>query len=472
MQAVFQDLSTNAQTHTLIKDALFGRDGGELFLEDTKSESLRFEDSVLKEATHSQNKGFGLRALAGECTLYAHSPHFTIEALKDATQTLRSLSTNRDAIAPISVQTSIQPIQKITQTQEVNFAHKVELLRQMDLFARALDPHVVQVSLSLGYKQQNVLIQRPDCEAALDQRTYATLVCMITLDQDGRREYGYATLGRRCEQDFFKEDVWQSQLKEALRRARIAIQSIPAPAGTMPVVLGNGITGILLHEAVGHGLEADFNRKGHSLFSTQMDKQVASPLVTVIDDGRQDIALGNNHGSLRIDDEGTSTQETVLIEKGVMRNHMSDQLNAHLMAKKSSGNGRRQSYAHTPMPRMTNTYMAKGTSNVHDMIRSTNKGIYAVGFNGGQVDIVSGNFVFAMSEAYLIENGQIGAPIKGATLIGNGPEVMKKISMVGDDLKLDPGVGYCGKNGQTALVGLGQPSCLISEMTVGGTHVG
>ena len=470
MHAVFDPLISNPKTNILVKQALQGRDGGELFLEDVMAESLRFEDGILKDATHSQNKGFGLRALMGECTLYAHSPHLTVESLLEATQTLCALPQYRSTNALITSKEA--PSSSSAEMPKIaSFSEKVDLLKRMDAYARALDSRVAQVSLSLRLKHQNVLISRPDMGASMDRRAYASFTCMITLDHEGRKEFGYVSLGRKSDQDFFRDDLWQGHIQEALRRAEVALRAIPAPAGKMPVILGNGITGILLHEAVGHGLEADFNRKGHSLFSKKMGHQVASPLVTVIDDGRPDIELEHNHGSLVIDDEGTPTEETMLIDRGVMCGHMSDQLSAHLMGKSSSGNGRRQSYAHTPMPRMTNTYMAKGTSSVDDMIRTTNKGIYAVGFRSGQVDIVSGNFVFDMSEAYLIENGQIGAPIKGATLIGNGPEVMKKVSMVGSDLSLDPGVGYCGKNGQTALVGLGQPSCLIDEMTIGGTQI-
>lgn len=470
MHAVFDPLISHPQTDILVKQALQGRDGGELFLEDVMSESLHFEDGTLKDAAHTQNKGFGLRALMGECTLYAHSPHFTVDALSEATQTLRALPHSRTTNAPIAPGTYLDSFSD-KKRAVAGFSEKVALLKRMDAYARALDSRVAQVSLSLRLKHQNVLIFRPDVGPLMDNRAYASFTCMITLDHEGRKEFGYVSLGRKSDQDFFEDELWQDHIQEALRRAEVALKAIPAPAGKMPVILGNGITGILLHEAVGHGLEADFNRKGHSLFSKKMGHQVASPLVTVIDDGRLDIELEHNHGSLAIDDEGTITQETVLIDKGVMCGYMSDQLSAHLMGKASSGNGRRQSYAHTPMPRMTNTYMAKGTSSVDDMIRATTKGIYAVGFRSGQVDIVSGNFVFDMSEAYLIESGQIGAPIKGATLIGNGPEVMQKVSMIGTDLSLDPGVGYCGKNGQTALVGLGQPSCLIDEITIGGTQI-
>ncbi len=464
---MFHDfLSPN--THHLLKEAFVGRDGGELFLEAQIAESLRFEDNVLKDATYHQTQGFGLRLLSGSCSLYAHSPHLTHHALQEATSALHTLSPAAGSV--IEIKHAHTPYPAHASSPRVSFKDKVSQLERMNAFARALDPRVVQVSLSWGLRDQDILVQRPDHPDVGDKRIYATLTSMITVEDKGRREYGYVSLGRKKDTDFMDEAVWQRQLKEALRKALVSLESIPAPAGAMPVVLGHGITGILLHEAVGHGLEADFNRKGHSVFSKKMGHVVASPLVTIIDDGRPDIGMPHHHGSLTIDDEGTPTQKNTLIDQGVVCGYMSDVLNAHLMGQPSSGNGRRQGYAHMPMPRMTNTYMAPGTSAPEDMIASIDKGIYAVGFGGGQVDIVSGNFVFASSEAYLIEKGKKGPPIKNATLIGNGPDVMKKIAMVGNDLTLDPGVGYCGKAGQSVLVGLGQPSCLVSEMTVGGAQ--
>lgn len=471
MTETFPLLSSTALAPSL-KEALHHADDGELFLESQTNEHVHFDDNTLKEASFHTTKGFGLRALAGEASFYIHSPLLTDTALCEASQTLKRLVRTSASSAQVhqAMHTQAPSLLATNHTTATQFPDKVALLQKMNAFARALDSRVVQVTLSWGLKKQDVAIARLDQGPVYDQRIYSTLRSIITVEENGRRERGYVSLGKKDESTFLQEGVWKKQLKEALRRALVNLQAVPAPAGQMPVVLGNGITGILLHEAVGHGLEADFNRKGHSIFSDKMEKQVAHPDVTVIDDGRLDLGMANNHGSLAVDDEGTPTQKTVLIEKGVMTGHMSDRLNARLMGKNSSGNGRRQSYAHLPMPRMTNTYMAPGDATFEDMLQDVDKGIYAVGFNGGQVDIVSGNFVFATSEAYLIEKGKITKPVKGVTLIGNGPETMKKVRMVGQDLLLDPGVGYCGKNGQTALVGLGQPSCLVSEMTVGGTE--
>ena len=457
-----------ARVDRLAADALHGADDGELFLEYTQSESLVFDDGRLKSATFDESQGFGLRALAGEATGYAHASELSEDAIERASTTVRAVlaghsgtladgprGTNRALYAPVN------PL------REMPFERKVKLLEEIDGYARSKDGRIRQVSASLLGEWQAVLIVRGDGRRAADIRPLVRLNVSVVVEQDGRMEAGYDGAGGRAAYDgWFEPGNWRGQVDEALRQALVNLESVPAPAGEMPVVLGPGWTGVLLHEAVGHGLEGDFNRKRTSTFSGRIGEQVASKGVTVVDDG----TMADRRGSLTIDDEGTPTGRTVLIEDGILKGYMQDRLNARLMGVAPTGNGRRESYAHHPMPRMTNTFMLAGDEAPEDILKSVDKGLYCVHFGGGQVDITSGKFTFSCTEAYKIEDGKVGAPVKGATLIGNGPEVMNRVSMIGHDLELDHGIGTCGKNGQGVPVGVGQPTVRVDAITVGGTE--
>ena len=457
-----------ARVDRLAGDALNGADDGELFLEYTKSESLVFDDGRLKSATFDESQGFGLRALAGEATGYAHASELSEDAIARASTTVRAVlagysgtqaagprGTNRALYAPVN------PL------REMPFERKVKLLEGIDEYARSRDGRIRQVSASLLGEWQAVLIVRGDGRRAADIRPLVRLNVSVVVEQDGRMEAGYDGAGGRAAYDgWFEPANWRGQVDEALRQALVNLESVPAPAGEMPVVLGPGWTGVLLHEAVGHGLEGDFNRKRTSTFSGRIGEQVAAKGVTVVDDG----TMADRRGSLTIDDEGTPTGRTVLIEDGILKGYMQDRLNARLMGVAPTGNGRRESYAHHPMPRMTNTFMLAGGEAPEDILKSVDKGLYCVHFGGGQVDITSGKFTFSCTEAYRIEGGKVGAPVKGATLIGNGPEVMNRVSMIGHDLELDHGIGTCGKNGQGVPVGVGQPTVRVDAITVGGTE--
>lgn len=443
-------------------------DNADLYFQSTYSESWSLEDSIIKSGSYSIDRGVGVRAMSGEKTGFAYSDDIIMPALEQAAFAARSITQQEGQTAIKAWKKSeghelylpINPLNSLTETDKVN------LLQSIDAYARKLDPRVIQVNVSLAAEYETILIMASDGHMGADVRPLIRLNVSIVVEQNGRREHGYAGGGGRFNYAYFnEEDRAFGYAREAVRQALVNLEAIPAPAGTMPVVLGPGWPGVLLHEAVGHGLEGDFNRKGTSAFSEKMGQQVASPLCTVVDDG----TLLNRRGSLNIDDEGVPTQCTVLIEKGILRNYIQDKRNARLMGMKSTGNGRRESYAHVPMPRMTNTYMLAGESDPEEIISSVKKGIYAVNFGGGQVDITSGKFVFSASEAYLIENGKVTVPVKGATLIGNGPEVMTKISMVGNDLQLDSGIGICGKDGQSVPVGVGQPTLRVDALTVGGT---
>ena len=461
----FPDVSFS-RVGQVVSDALLRADDGELFLEKKTSDALSLDENVIKDASFSTTQGFGLRGVFGEATLYAHSADISLDAMRHASSSLKSipLAGAPLAMAPTKALPPLPPI------RPQGFEDKVQLLEAMNSYARALDPRVIQVSLGVSDTHQRVAILKSQGDVAWDERTYAHLRISITVEHQGRRERGSVRPAFRTGTvPFFDPVFWQAQVKEALRKALLSLEAIPAPAGVMPVILGPGIPGVLLHEAVGHGFEGDFNRKGHSVFATQMGQSVAAPGVTVVDDGRLDLGLDHAHGSFAIDDEGTPTQETLLIHEGRMVGHLCDRLNGRLMGKGSTGNGRRQSYAHAPIPRMTNTFMRAGSHTLAEMISSVKRGIYACDFGGGQVDIVSGNFVFSTTEAYLVEDGKITAPLKDATLMGNGPQAMKEITMIGADLSLDPGLGMCGKAGQSVPVGLGQPSLLIGSLTVGGT---
>ena len=450
-----------------VKESLDGADDGELFLEYRQSEGVAFDDGRLKSASFDTTQGFGLRAVAGEATGYAHASDLSEAAIARAAETVKSVRSGRGgALAGAPGGTNRELYTDINPLGEVGFEEKVKLMEEIDAYARALDPRVKQVSASLSGEWQAVQIIRGDGERAADIRPLVRINVSVIAAEGDRMEAGsHGTGGRTGYHAYLNPESWKAQVDEALRQALVNLESIPAPAGEMPVVLGPGWPGILLHEAIGHGLEGDFNRKKTSAFSGLLGERIASPGVTVIDDG----TIDDRRGSITIDDEGTPGQRTVLIEDGVLVAYMQDRMNARLMGVEPTGNGRRESFAHAPIPRMTNTYMLGGDRDRDEILASVDNGLYAVNFGGGQVDITSGKFVFTASEAYLIENGKIGAPVKGATLIGNGPDVLTRVKMIGNDMVLDPGVGTCGKDGQGVPVGVGQPTLLIDSLTVGGT---
>ncbi|MDJ0805656.1 MAG: metalloprotease TldD [Gammaproteobacteria bacterium] len=445
-----------------------GIDAADIYFQTSRVESWVLEDGIIKEGSHNIEQGAGIRAISGEKTGFAYSDELQLPALIAAARAARSISRSGNQG---SVQVRGLPLQNrlyapINPLPSLTEAEKVELLRQVDAEARCLDPRVQQVIVSLVGAQDVMLVAATDGTLSADVRPLIRLNVHVIAEQAGRREQGSSGGGaRQSFQYLLDEQRALGYAREAVRQALLNLEAVEAPAGCMPVVLGPGWPGVLLHEAVGHGLEGDFNRKGTSAFSGRIGEQVASRLCTVVDDG----TLPGRRGSLNVDDEGTPSQNTVLIENGILKGYMQDKHNARLMQSESTGNGRRESYAHLPMPRMTNTYMLPGEHAPEEIIASVDKGIYAVNFGGGQVDITSGRFVFSASEAYLIENGKVAAPVKGATLIGNGPEAMTRISMVGNDLQLDAGVGVCGKEGQSVPVGVGQPTLKLDELTVGGT---
>ena len=455
------------RVEALTSEALKGANDGELFLEYGVSEAFGFDDGRLKTANFDTTQGFGLRAIAGEATGYAHASELSEAAIARAAETVKAVARGHGGTiaAPPSgtnrlLYTDANPL------QAQDFATKVKLLADIDAYARAKDPRVRQVSVSLTGEWRVIEIIRAGGERAADVRPLVRLNVSVVAGDGDRQETGSSGVGGREGYDvFIQPERWQAQVDEALRQALVNLGSIPAPAGEMDVVLGSGWPGILLHEAIGHGLEGDFNRKQTSAFAGLMGQRVASPGVTVIDDG----TIENRRGSLTIDDEGTPTNRTVLIEDGILTGYIQDRMNARLMGSRSTGNGRRQSFSHRPMPRMTNTIMLGGAHDPQEILRSVKKGLYAVQFGGGQVDITSGKFVFSASEAYLIEDGKIGPAVKGATLIGNGPDVLTKVSMIGNDMALDLGIGTCGKDGQGVPVGVGQPTLRINGLTVGGT---
>lgn len=450
----------------------FQNDFADLYFQSSEHESWVLEDGIIKEGSYNIERGVGVRAVNGEKTGFAYSDELSESALDRACKAARTIASDggKTKVAGLNynaVKPMYSPDNPLTGLQE---QEKIALLRQVDEYIRAQEPRAQQVIVSLTGVYEEVLIAASDGTLATDKRPLVRLNCSILLEDNGRRERGSAGLGGRYAYSLLLENtdgvpIYQQLANEALHMARINLQAIPAPAGAMPVVLGSGWPGVLLHEAVGHGLEGDFNRKGASTFSGRIGERVASKGVTVVDDG----TLEDRRGSLSIDDEGTPTQTNVLIEDGILKGYMQDKLNARLMGVSATGNGRRESYAHLPMPRMTNTFMLGGEYAPEEIISTIEKGVYAPNFGGGQVDITSGKFVFSTAEAYLIEGGQITTPIKGATLIGNGPEVMQKISMIGNDMCLDKGIGVCGKDGQSVPVGVGQPTLKIDELTVGGT---
>lgn len=452
---------------TIVNDALNGADDGELFLEYRQSESLAFDDGRLRNAAFDTTQGFGLRAIADEAIGYAHASELSEAAIKRAAVTVKAVHAGHGGTAAEPPQGTNRALYTDTNPLgEVGFAEKSALLAEIDAYARGLDARVSQVSASISGEWQAIQIIRAGGERLADIRPLVRLNVSVVVAEDDRMATGsYGVGGREGYAVFIEPRRWKAQVEEALRQAVVNLDSVAAPAGEMPVVLGPGWPGILLHEAIGHGLEGDFNRKETSAFSGLMGKRVASEGVTVIDDG----TMTDRRGSLTIDDEGTPTARNVLIEDGILVGYMQDRQNARLMGMKPTGNGRRESFACAPMPRMTNTYMMAGNHDPEEILHSVKKGLYAVNFGGGQVDITSGKFVFTASEAYLIEDGKIGAPVKGATLIGNGLDALRRVSMIGTDLALDPGVGTCGKDGQGIPVGVGQPTLLLDNLTVGGT---
>ncbi len=443
-------------------------DYADVYFQAVREESWSLEDGIVKDGAHSIDRGVGVRALAGERTGFAYSDEVVLPALLESARAARAIARSgsagslqawharggRDLYLPVD------PIDTLDDRD------KVRLLESIDREARALDSRITQVMASLSASHETIMVLASDGTLAADVRPLVRLNVSVIIEHEGRREQGYAGGGGRFAYTEFQADQrWRALVREAVRTAQVNLEAVPAPAGTMTVVLGPGWPGVLLHEAVGHGLEGDFNRKGTSAFSGRMGQQVAAPECTVVDDG----TLPSRRGSLNVDDEGTPTQYTTLIEKGVLTGYLQDKLNARLMGVAPTGNGRRESFAHLTLPRMTNTYMLPGPHAPEEIIASVSKGLYCRHFGGGQVDITSGKFVFSASEAYLIENGRITRPVKGATLIGNGPDVMTRISMVGDDLRLDDGVGTCGKEGQDVPVGVGQPTLRLDGLTVGGT---
>ncbi|MFN7173287.1 MAG: metalloprotease TldD [Thermaurantiacus tibetensis] len=461
---LYGDLAPD-EAERLARRHLSGYDDGELYLQYAVSESLGFDDGRLKTASFDTSRGFGLRAVSGETTGFAHSTEVSAAAIARAAETLALVGPGT-APAPPPRGTNARLYTDANPLASVPFDRKVALLQAIDAHARAADPRVAQVSASLAASWSLVDIVRADGTRVRDIRPLVRLNVGIVAEANGRRESGSWGLGGRHLPDaLLAPEVWQDAVARALSQALVNLEAVPAPAGEMPVVLGPGWPGILLHEAVGHGLEGDFNRKGSSIFAGRVGERVAAPGVTVIDDG----TLEGRRGSLSVDDEGTPTARTVLIEDGILKGYMQDRLNARLMGVAETGNGRRESYAHAPMPRMTNTFMAAGTEDPAAIIARVDRGIYAKSFGGGQVDIVSGKFVFSCTEAWIIQKGRLTAPIKGATLIGHGPEVMQRIAAIGNDLALDPGIGTCGKAGQSVPAGVGQPTLLVERLTVGGT---
>jgi TldD protein len=456
-----------SRTERLVADTLAGCDDGELFLEYRLSEGLVFDDGQLKSANYDTMQGFGLRAVAGEATGYAHSSELSEAALKRSSEAVSAVrSGHRGTLADAPAGTNRMLYSATNPLGESGFAEKVRLLQEIDAYARAKDPRVRQVSVSLMGEWQVVELVRADGFTRQDIRPLVRLNISVVAGEGDRQESGsHGAGGRSGYRDLFDPENWRAQVDDAIRQAAVNLESVPAPAGEMTVVLGPGWPGILLHEAIGHGLEGDFNRKKTSAFAGLLGQRIASPGITVVDDG----TIEGRRGSLTMDDEGTPTSCTTLIEDGILVGFMQDRLNARLMGVATTGNGRRQSHAHMPMPRMTNTYMLNGGTKADEILASVDRGLYAVSFGGGQVDITSGKFVFSCTEAYLIENGRIRAPVKGATLIGNGPDALTRISMVGDDMALDTGIGTCGKQGQGVPVGVGQPTIRLDGLTVGGT---
>lgn len=459
-----------AKVGTIVSDALSGLDDGELFLEYNVSEAITLDEGTIKSASFDTTQGFGLRGIMGEATGYAHSSILSEDSIRKAADVIKAVRNNAKTykIDTSPLKTDKTLYSNVNPLDEVSFQEKINVLNQIDQYLRQKSPLVKQVHASIAGEWQVVHIMRGNGFEISDIRPLVRVNISVMVEKNGRREkssYGYG--GRRGYKEFIAANRWKDAADQALREGLVNLESIPGPAGEMDVVLGSGWPGILLHEAIGHGLEGDFNRKKTSAFSNLMGQQIAAKGVTVVDDG----TLQDRRGSLNVDDEGTPSNRTVLIEDGILVGYMQDRMNARLMGMKPTGNGRRESYEYSVLPRMTNTYMLGGDKSQEELIKSVKKGIYAVSFGGGQVDITSGKFVFSANEAYKIEDGKITSPIKGATLIGNGPDCLTKIKAIANDMALDDGIGTCGKDGQGVPVGVGQPSMLIGGLTVGGTEV-
>ena len=454
-------------------DRVFGKilshrvDYADLYFQYSRSEGWSLEEGIVKSGSFSIDQGVGVRAVSGEKTAFAYSDEISFAALDDAATATRAIA-NQGAAKRARVTARGHPRQlyaPLDPLASLDDSAKVRLLERVEAMARAVDPRVIQVMAHLGGEYEVVLVARSDGASAADVRPLVRVSVTVIAEQDGHREQGHAGGGGRFDYSYFTDAVLMDYAEKAVHQALVNLGAKSAPAGTMTVVLGPGWPGILLHEAIGHGLEGDFNRKGSSAFAGRIGERVAAPGVTVVDDG----TIPDRRGSLNIDDEGNPTQRTVLIENGVLKAYIQDTLNARLMKVPVTGNGRRESFAHVPMPRMTNTYMLNGEREPEEILRSVKRGLYAVNFGGGQVDITSGKFVFSAAEAYMIENGKVTHPVRGATLIGNGPDALTRVAMIGNDMKLDPGVGTCGKDGQSVPVGVGQPTLRIDGLTVGGT---
>ncbi len=469
-QDAFRPFETNLDQDSalkLLQEATLGADDGELFLERRRSEVLSYDDGRVKTASYNASEGFGLRAVRGETAGYAHSTTIDENAIKRAVATARlAIGEGGGTLAQAPRPTNVKLYTDEDPIAQATFPAKIDALKEIDAFARELDPRVVQVSATVAASLQEVVILRPEGTMVTDTRPMSRVNVSVIVEENGRRESGgHGGGGREGLIGLISRDNWEPAVREALRVALVNLEAEAAPAGVMDVVLGNGWPGVLLHEAVGHGLEGDFNRKGSSAFTGLVGQQVAAKGVTVLDDGK----IPGRRGSITVDDEGTPSGKNVLIEDGILVGYMQDRQNARLMGVPATGNGRRESFEHMPMPRMTNTYMLGGDATRAELISELKDGIYAVGFSGGQVDITNGKFVFSCTEAYRVKNGVVGAPVKGATLIGDGPAAMKKIRGIGNDMALDPGIGNCGKAGQWVPVGVGQPSLLIGGLTVGGS---
>ncbi len=463
----FEDHLDEATALATLRAATAGADDGELFLERFRAESIVLDDGRIRNASYDARQGFGLRAVRGEVSGYAHSTEITESALRRASETTRlAVGAGGGTMAPLPKGTNTRLYSDADPLADATFPIKIDLLKEIDAYARAMDRRVVQVSVSLGGSLQEIEILRPEGLRLTDIRPMARLYISVIVEEQGRREQGGTGAGGRFGlARLMLAETWKPMVAEALRLALVNLSAEDAPAGIMDVVLGPGWPGILLHEAIGHGLEGDFNRKQTSAFAGLMGQRIAAPGVTVLDDG----TIPDRRGSITIDDEGTPSARNVLIEDGILVGYMQDRQNARLMGVAATGNGRRESYAHIPMPRMTNTYMLAGNDDPAGIVASLKDGIYAVGFGGGQVDITNGKFVFSCTEAYRVKNGVIGAAVKGATLIGDGATALKQIRAIGNDLKLDPGIGNCGKARQWVPVGVGQPTLLIGGLTVGGS---
>jgi TldD protein len=460
-----QDVFDWTSAQRVLAEAASTADDGEIYLEDTRSESFVWDDGRLRQASYNARRGFGLRIVSGGITGYGHSCSLERDAIQRAADAAVVARSGRAGAREVSLLRARPRYRDVDPLAAPEFSAKTRLLAEIDSYLRNKDPQVVQVTINLGGERRAISILRPEGERLDDARPLVSIGISVVVERAGRRESGACGMGgREAYERCIARERWQQMADEALRIARVNLDAIPAPVGEMDVVLGPGWPGVLIHEAVGHGLEGDFNRKGTSVFAGRIGEQVAAPGVTIVDDG----TFENRRGSLSFDDEGTPVRRNVLIEDGILVGYMQDRMNARLMGVPPTGNGRRQSYAHAPMPRMTNTFMEAGAYDPREILKRLKRGIYAANFGGGEVDITNGKFVFRCTEAYLVEDGAIKTPIAGATLIGDGPRAMRNVLMVGNDLQMDPGVGTCGKAGQSVPTGVGQPTLYISGLTVGG----